>query len=64
MMLYNQGYIENICEQCKNCDNLKVVSLDMGGHHYYACGKFPLTNPDIECPAKSAIVNGSKSASK
>ena len=49
-MLKNQGYWDDLCEQCKECGNLHVLSARMDGNCYYHCGKYPLKDSDEICP--------------
>ena len=49
--MYNQGTWDNLPKQCKNCMNLKISSLRMEqSSTTYACGKYPLTDPNKKCP--------------
>lgn len=49
-MIVSQGYWNELAEQCKQCANIHVMSLHMDGKHYYACGKYPLTDNNMICP--------------
>lgn len=48
-MLVNQGYWNELPDQCQKCENLQTMSLHMDGNHYYCCGKYPLKLNEI-CP--------------
>lgn len=49
-MIINRGKWEELPAQCKQCENMRVMSLYMDGNHYYSCGKYPLTDADRSCP--------------
>ena len=49
-MLKNQGYWDELCEQCKGCINLHMLSVRMDGNCYWHCGKYPLKNSNEICP--------------
>lgn len=49
-MLANQGNWDDLPEQCKRCQYIRVTALNMNNKHYYSCGKYPLKNKDEECP--------------
>lgn len=46
----NNGYWGELCEQCKRCGNLQIVSPHMNGNHGYGCNTYPLHNGDDVCP--------------
>lgn len=49
-MIVNHGKWEELPDQCKQCQNIKVASVHMDGNHYYACGKYPLHDSNEVCP--------------
>ena len=49
-MLKNQGYWDELCEQCKGCVNLHVLSARMDGNCYWHCDKYPLKDSNEICP--------------
>lgn len=49
-MIYSQGHWDELAPQCKNCENLRTMSVHMDGNHYYACGKYPLKDSNEICP--------------
>ena len=46
----NSGTWEQIAEQCKQCENLRILSAQMDGNNTYQCGKYPLKGSNEICP--------------
>ena len=46
----NSGTWEQIAEQCKQCENLRILSARMDGNNTYHCGKYPLKDSNEICP--------------
>lgn len=58
MKLACQGHWSEICEQCKQCENIKAWSLHMDGNHDYCCARgYPLRDGNIPCPKFSKYEN-------
>ncbi len=51
----------DLLEQCKTCQNLKVWSLDMGGNHGVTCKKGSWNLKKAECEDYEAEENNDKS---
>ena len=49
-MLVNTGKWDELAEQCKGCENLRCMSVQMDGNHTYSCGKYPLKDRNEICP--------------
>ena len=48
--MINNGHWNELCEQCKKCLNLQIMSLKMDGNHYYYCPKYHLHDANQPCP--------------
>lgn len=49
-MLGNRGKWQELPEQCKKCEHMRVFSLHMDGNHNYCCAKYPLKDSNAICP--------------
>lgn len=49
-MSVNNGTWDELPEQCRVCQNLKIFSLRMDGNHTYFCTTYPLHDRDEVCP--------------
>ena len=52
----NNGYWNELSEQCRCCINLHTFSAHMDGNNTYCCGKYPLQDNNILCPEFNPII--------
>ena len=50
IMLTNAGKWDELPEQCKQCENLRCLSVYMDGNNTYCCGKYPFQDSNEICP--------------
>lgn len=55
-MLANAGKWDELADQCKRCENLRCLSVNMDGNNTYCCGKYPLQDKNETCQKFTEII--------